>query len=235
MKENRLENLLWLIFLGVGLIFIVVGIVIGANYFNLKDKGETIATITDISTYRGSGGSRQYDVMVKYKVDGKTYASLLNSYSSNFYNGKEIEIYYDKEYPNKILLKSSNVLILVFPGIGLVFSIIGTIGITYNRNKNKLEKKLKRTGTLIYADYVEAIYNRSYSVNGIHPYNIICEWLDTSTNKKYIFRSKNIWINPENTIKEQDIKAFPVYINLENKKQYTVDVDFLTENVIDLR
>ena len=50
----------------------------------------------------------------------------------------------------------------------------------------------------------------------------------------YIFKSKNIWINPENIIKEKNIKQFPVYID-NNKKKYTIDIEFLTKNIVDLR
>ena len=74
----------------------------------------------------------------------------------------------------------------------------------------------------------------SYSVNGKFPYNIICEWNNSADNKKYIFKSKNIWINPENLMEEKNIKIFPVYINLNDKKQYFLDVDSLTEDIVDL-
>ena len=43
----------------------------------------------------------------------------------------------------------------------------------------------------------------------------------------YIVKSKNIWINPENTIIERNIKQFPVYINRNDIKKYFVDIDIL--------
>lgn len=51
---------------------------------------------------------------------------------------------------------------------------------------------------------------------------------------KYIFKSKNIWINPENIIEEENIKQFPVYID-SNKKKYIIDTESLTKNIVDLR
>ena len=69
-----------------------------------------------------------------------------------------------------------------------------------------------------------------YRVNGRHPYRIICEWSNPLDNKKYIFKSKNIWINPEDIIIERDIQQFPVYINRDNMKKYVVDIDILENN-----
>ncbi len=236
MKENKLENLLWIIFASIGAIFVIIGLVISGRIFNYDNKVDTVGTITKISSYYNDNKhDRNYEVYVSYIVDGKKYESKLNSYSFNFYEGKEIDIYYDKDNPRKIGVKSLDLVFLIFPGIGLIFLIIGGTGILIKTNKKKLEKYLKENGELIYANYVETVLNTSYRVNGKYPYNIICEWNDTLDNKKYIFKSKNIWINPENLIEENNIEQFPVYINNNNKKKYVIDIDFLTENIVDLR
>lgn len=113
----------------------------------------------------------------------------------------------------------------MFPGIGLIFLSIGGTGLLLKNRNKKLEKSLKENGDVIYADYVETIVNSSYRVNGRHPYRIICEWNNPLDSKKYIFKSKNIWINPENTIIERNIKQFPVHINRNDIKKYVVDID----------
>lgn len=236
MKENKIENLIWTIFASIGAIFVIIGLAVFGSIFNYENKVDTVGTITGISSYySGTNHNRNHEVYVSYTVDGKEYESRLNSYSSSFYEGKEIDIYYDKDNPNKIGVKSLDLLFLIFPGIGLIFFIIGGTGILVKINKRKSEKKLKENGELIYANYVETVLNTSYRVNGKCPYNIICERNNTLDSKKYIFKSKNIWINPENIIKEKDIKQFPVYIDNNNKKKYAIDVDILTENIVDLR
>lgn len=58
---------------------------------------------------------------VSYNVDGRTYESELSGYSSSFYKGKEINIYYDKSNPTKIGMRSLDLLFLMFPGFGLIF------------------------------------------------------------------------------------------------------------------
>ena len=230
MKENKTENLLWIIFTIIGGIFVVIGLIIVGNVFNYENKESTVGIITEISTYRGNNDDRNYRVYVSYNVDGRTYESELNGYSSSFYEGKEINIYYDKNNPNKIGMKSLDLLFLMFPGFGLIFFAIGGTGLLIKSKNKKLETSLKEKGDVIYADYVETIVNRSYRVNGIPPYQIICEWSNPLDDKKYIFKSKNIWIKPENIIIERNIKQFPIYINRNNMKKYVLDIDILENN-----
>ena len=115
MKENKTENLLWIIFTIIGGIFVVIGLIIVGNVFNYENKESTVGIITEISTYRGNNDDRNYRVYVSYNVDGRTYESELNGYSSSFYEGKKINIYYDKNNPNKIGMKSLDFIFLMFP------------------------------------------------------------------------------------------------------------------------
>ncbi len=226
MKDNKKETLMWTIFAIIGAIFVAVGLILFESVFNSANKVETTGIITRISL-SGSSENESYKVYVSYVVKGDEYESILNGYSSSFYEGKEVEIYYDKDNPNKIGMKSLDLLILIVPGIGLIFLIIGGTGILLKVSKKKLENRLKKDGKLIYADYDETIINTSYSINGRHPYKIICEWINPVDNEEYMFKSRNIWINPEDIIKERNIKQFPVYIDKNNKKKYVVDIDIL--------
>lgn len=154
---------------------------------------------------------------------------------SSFYEGQEIEIYYNKNNPAQIGISNFDYfLYLIFSSMGLIFAGIGIIGLYLPINKRKKLKKLKENGEVIYATYTETILNRSYSVNGRYPYNIVCEWNNPIDNKKYIFKSDNIWNNPENIIEERKIETFPVYINREKIKEYVVDIEQITENIVDL-
>lgn len=235
MKIKKFESLIFGIFACIGIILIIISVRIGTKIFNYENKENTIGTITTITSYRDHDGDRSYEVYVTYNVDGKKYETELNGYSSDFYEGKEIEIYYDKDNPNKIGLKSLDLLFLILPGMGLIFLAVGSSGIIVKIMKSRLEKRLKEHGELIYADYLETIINTSYTVNYKSPYNVICEWNNPEDNKKYIFRSKNIWFNPVPIIQEKNIKTFPIYLDRKNKKKYVIDVDSLTEDIVDLR
>ena len=49
--------------------------------------------------------------------------------------------------------------------------------------------------------------------------------------KGHVVREKSIKIAVERTLRiNENIKALPVYINMNNKKQYYVDVDSLTDD-----
>ena len=124
----------------------------------------------------------------------------------------------------------SNLICLIFPGFGMIFLIIGVTKILEKVKKSKDEKSLIENGELIYASYVETVLNTLYIINGQNPYNIICEWENPLDNKKYVFKSKNIWINPESIIEKRNIKYFPVYIDKDNMAKYVIDIDVLTED-----
>ncbi len=226
MKKNNVENLIWILFAIIGGIFVISGLILSRSILNYDNKIDTVGTITKISSYYGDD-SRNREVYVSYVVDKERYEARLNSYSSSFYEGKEIDIYYDKDDPSKIGVKSLDLLILILPGIGLIFLSIGGGGIIVKINKVKLEKKLKENGELIYADYVETVLNTSYRVNGRCPYNIIVEWNNPLDGEIYTFKSKNIWRDPENIISKRNIKQFPVYVDSSNKKKYVIDIDIL--------
>lgn len=126
-KMDRVENLIWIIFSILGSVFLVIGLGVCSNIFNKDNKVETIGTISNMYSYRNSDGDTNYNVFVTYIVDGVEYESRLNGYSSNFYEGKRIKIYYDKNNPNKIGSESLDLLFLLFPGIGFIFAMIGII------------------------------------------------------------------------------------------------------------
>ena len=140
MKENKLENLIWIILASIGAIFVIIGLVVFGSVFNYENKVDSVGTITEILSYRSTNHNINHEVYVSYTVEGKEYKSRLNSYSSSFYEGKEIDIYYDKDNPNKIGVKSLDLLFLIFPGIGLIFLIIGGTGILVKINKKKSKK-----------------------------------------------------------------------------------------------
>ena len=232
MKENKIESLIWIIFAIVGAIFVIIGLTVMKNKLNYENKVDTKGTITEISSYRDSTGDEEHEVYVSYTVGGRRNRAKLNGYSSSFYEGKEIDIYYDKDNPNNIGVKSLDKLFLIF--LGIIFVIIGVSGIVIKIKNDIKEKSLKENGELIYADYIETALNTLYEVNGRHPYNIICEWNNPLDGKRYVFKSRNIWKDPESTIEERNIKQFPVYINRDNMKKYAIDIEVLTENIVDL-
>lgn len=125
MKKNSNETFVSIFFAFLGSIFFALGIFLSMSTFTEKGKIETTGVITRIESYPDSDGDTQYDVFVSYNVSGKNYVSELNSYSSSFHEGKEIKIYYLENNPSKIGSPSMDLLVLLVPGIGLIFILIG--------------------------------------------------------------------------------------------------------------
>ena len=230
MEENKTEKIVFLLFLVIGLLFLVIGTVICIKAFDYSDKIETIGTISQIVPRADSDGNTNYNVYVKYQVSGEEYTAKLNGYSSTYRVGKEIKIYYDKNNINSIGVKSLDYIMLVFPGLGLIFACIGGTSLAVKNGKKRKDKRLKEIGTRIDALYTETTINSTYAVNGRSPYNIMCEWNNPADGKKYVFKSQNLWINPETKIAEKGIKTFPVYVDMNNLKKYAVDVDALFDD-----
>ena len=229
MKENKINILVWFLFAFVGAMLFMIGVFVMNNNFNYENKIDTIGTITEISSYKDRDGEEENEVYVSYTIAGKKYESKLNGYSSNFYEGKEIEIYYDKDNPNKIGMKSLDKLFVIIPSIGAIFCVMGIGGIIISLKRSKDIRYLKENGTVIYANYVKTVANTLYAINGRNPYNIICEWENQIDGEKYVFKSENVWENPEDIIRQRNIKQFSVYINSQDLSKYAVDIDVLKE------
>ena len=151
MKGNKVENLIWIIFFGIGLIFVIIGMIICVNVFNYKNKVETTGIITEIGSYRDLGGQRENSVYVEYTVDGRVYESALNGYSSNFYEGKEISddikediFFIYKMFGDKSFFKLREIIFSEYSPVEEIFSntyllylhILYNIGVSKSKTKD---------------------------------------------------------------------------------------------------
>ena len=115
----------------VGIVFIVIGIK-GIKQDNTwPDTQGTIQSIELIHEAVDSEDTDEYEVMVKYTVDGKTYVSDLHEYQDDFEVGKEITIRYNPEAPDAIVLPGKTVWIIAVIA-GVVVAIGGIL--TFLRN-----------------------------------------------------------------------------------------------------
>ena len=105
---NKKINRLYTVFLIIGIIITSIGLYTTIKTLDNSNKVDTIGTITSIV----STSSDTPDVYVTYNVNGKRYTSVMSGYSSTFYEGKKIDIYYMKNDPNIIGNKKLELLIL---------------------------------------------------------------------------------------------------------------------------
>lgn len=229
MKLEKTENMAWIIFALVGTAFFIASIIMLIMPYTIKNKVETTGVISNIRRNQSAHSDDMPIVTVTYTVDGEEKETILNYYSTRFYEGKQLTIYYDKNNPNKIHAKESSILAYGFLGFGVLLSVIGYSQLIRKARKKRLVENLKQTGDLISAEYIATKMNVYYSVNGKHPYNVVCRWIDPGNTKEYQFTSKNLWPNPEDIIAEKNITEFPVYIDKNNKDIYFVDTSIIKE------
>lgn len=222
---NKKINRLYIAFLIIGIIITSIGLYTSIKMLDNSNKEDTIGTITSIV----STSSDNPDVYVTYNVDGKRYTSVMRGYSSTFYEGKKIDIYYMKNDPNIIGNKKLELLILLLPFIGLIFLLIGGINIFKIISNKKKKERLIKTGIKIEATYIETNTNFNLRVLGRNPSNIICEYDDPVSNNTYKFKSERLWYDPSLYISDCEIETFTVYVNKNDMKDYYVDIEELID------
>ena len=158
--------------------------------------------------------------------DGKQYLVPPGYYSSGFFPGKQIMIYYHPDNP----LKTQNASVIWFSaipgGIGLLFLVIALVFGLVLRQKKGPKKRLLETGRWITADIESVQPNFMIRVNYRCPYIITCRYTDPS-GVTYAFRSENLWDDPEYVLQKQNITTLPVCVDRDNYRKYYVDVSGL--------
>ena len=104
----------------------------------IKDSKEVTGTIDEVRTTKVPGRSEAHDVYVSFVTHkNETHVSLLDTYVEGMAAGDNIEIIYNKNNPDEIMLKWSGILlVLIFGVIG--FSLIGGTLIVHKRYKRKI-------------------------------------------------------------------------------------------------
>lgn len=115
---------------------------------------------------------------------------------------------------------------VIFCGIGGVFVIIGAIFLLVTIRDKKKKKKLIENGHKYYAEVTGSIINYHVQVNRRFPYRLDCKYIDEVTGITYLYRSGNIWENPDQYIGLQ----VPVYINPSKPNEYYVAVEELSNS-----
>lgn len=225
LQMDRFMLFFWGAFAVIGLFCVVLGCALGLPKVIGSGRGETTGTVLAVSSRR---------TQVAYTVDGMTYRSWFQGHSSNYFQGKEIPIRYDLEDPSVIEGKDMDILYFIPCMPGLVFLVMGGIGLGIAVSKQRLESRLRKTGRRVYAEYVETRVNYMLQINSRHPYEVVCQWRNPEDGKLYMLKSKNLWTDPDFAIGQKGIRQFPVYMNPQDPRQYVVDVDMLQQDVVDL-
>ena len=238
MKHDKALKILETVFGLIGVIMLVVGIIVFASGITKKNTYKTTdAVISKIDSYSDSDGDRHYTAYVTYRVPGtsKLNETKLDYYSSSMDVGDTIEVRYNPDNPNEIVVLdgywiAAGILTLM----GVVFGGSAAVMFIIELRKNIKMKNLLASGQYIMAKIDSINLNINYSVNGRHPYNIICKYYDDYKDVTYIYKSDNLWFDPEEIIASRGIEELKVYIDRSNPKKYYVDTTVLENKVVDL-
>ena len=117
------------VFLPLGLILIVVGVIM---YMNSPSKyAETTAKITNVNEYKNNDNETVYDYDLEFTVDGKTYTSIFAAMPDKKNVGDTVTIYYDPANPESTSnTKHTGMIsvVMAVAGVAMVaFSVLSTV------------------------------------------------------------------------------------------------------------
>ncbi|MDA0148983.1 DUF3592 domain-containing protein [Vibrio sp. LaRot3] len=200
-----------------------------ADYISQSSLAE--GTVVDL-TYSGttSQGNGVYLPVITFETKQGKDIRFVGGYGANppmHEVGEQITVIYPHASPNQAEIKGffslwggSSILF----GIGLVFFSIGAVMLYFSSKSKRRAAHLKLHGTTINATIKYVMVNDRVSVNGKNPYQIQAEWKNPTTGLHLQFLSDNIWVNPVEHLKSDQIQ---VLIDMQDTTLYHVDVSFL--------
>lgn len=191
---KRTVNLFNFIFFSVGLAFMIGGISVTVNHANFVKTAETVeARIVEIDTYREEDSDGDYvtrhDVYVSYIFNDIAYDHVeIDYYERSMRRGSTIDILCDPQNPLHVKQnKPVSMMGIGLAAFGLIFFLVGAVSAVNSLAYNLKKKKLQSTGTTIYATITSIALYTNLTVNGVHPYRMVCSY------GSYTFESRNLW------------------------------------------
>ena len=125
----KIAKVVGILFIVIGFVFAFLGIIKYA--FKIKEDGRIYTTAHIIRIDERETGDPEfpieYTTYVELKVNGEKITTKLNSYSSSFEIGKQIDIYYFENDLQMVYKEGSDVFYIAFALVGVLFAILGTI------------------------------------------------------------------------------------------------------------
>lgn len=225
-KANNSLNIIWIVFLILGIVFVGIAVMIHINDSNFKKNAmKTEATIIDIREYTDYDDEIEHDVFIEYRVQGNVYNKELDYYSSSMRIGGSVTIYYDPKNPNDFVSEGASIGIIACSIIGAIFAIIGSVLVGSSILKKSKKNKVLKYNTIIQANINSFDLNTSLVVNGRHPYVLRASAISPYDGLIYNFESDSIMTDLTPVFEAYKITKVPVYVNPQNYKEYYIDID----------
>ncbi len=138
---------------------------------------------------------------VTFRVDGKAYTFRSSTSSSppRYSVGDTVEVAYAPDNPGDARIasfESSYLAPLVFGGLGLLFTPIGTIFLVKARRAVTQHAWLRRHGQATWAEIAHVGPDFTISLNGRHPYVVHATWRDEQSGRTYTATSDHLRHDP---------------------------------------
>lgn len=235
MKKNKTSIMIFSIFAVIGILLIAGAIILFVNGMRFRQSAVSITgEIEDILYSYDSDGEIDHEVFVTYTFEGKTYDMVrISEYSSNMYIGKSITLLCDPENPGNVKIESSIFFVFITLMImGIISFCIGAVPCIISLKKSHRAKYLLAHGRVLCGTVEHVDLNRSYRVNGRHPFVIYCAWKDEYSDTLYRFKSDNLWTDPSHAFPEGS--EIDIYVDRNDFGKYYVDVEHkLSQRVVD--
>jgi hypothetical protein len=162
-------------------------------------------------------------------ADGQEITFITNTGASppSYRVNEPVTILYDPQQPYHASIQSFTELWLlptILCSIGIVFCSFGAVALIWKGVSARKNAWLRQNGSRIQAEFTRVELDTSLTVNGSHPYRIVCQWLDPANNQMHIFNSAHIWFDPTSYIAG---KTLEVLVDPNNPHRYLVETSFL--------
>lgn len=210
-----------------------MGLMIWAQTFYIYHKNrEGIEKANLVSGIVLSDSANDRTVVSFVTKEGKRikFSSNTSNNPSGFTKGERVEVLYNPSNPNDASINDFYTLYLGVTILGLIGAVFFFTGFSFFRSDRSKQKKtdfLQQGGKSIITKFIDVQVDLGVSFNDSNPYFICTEWLDPKTNKILFFESDNIWFDPTEYIKTDEIK---VVIDSKNPDNYYMDISFLPKN-----
>ena len=217
-------------FSGLKYIFFIIGLVIWTQVFYIYQKGRNFTEKANLVSGTVLSDSANDRTIVSFVTKGGKqikFSDNTGNSPSGFIEGESVEVLYDPANPNNASINDFYTLYLgvtVLGFIGAVFFFTGLSFFLSDRSKQKKTDFLQQSGKSITTKFIDVQVDLGVSFNDSNPYFICTEWLDPKSNKILFFESDDIWFDPTEFIKTDEIK---VLIDPHDPKKYTMDISFL--------
>jgi hypothetical protein len=217
-----------LIFLGVGVFFIIAGYLNYAHAHALlrhavPATGVVAGYKTSVSSSDTGNDTSEYSPRIRFRASSGQEVEFLASSSDQqkYPVNAAVTVLYNPKNPSDAMLRTdaigdSSLAGSMIPG-GVMLAV-GVVGFAMFVFLRKRLAWLLQNGRRISADFVLVLSRGDESLS----YYVVCQWIDPETHQTHQFKSHALRSNPQDRIGSRKID---VLIDPDKPKRYWVDLD----------